>query len=133
VEFVREIGGVRFYNDSKATNVDATKRAIESMKGDIVLIAGGKDKGGSYRFVTGLAKRIRGLVLIGEASARIEAELGPFVPTYGEASLDAAVSRAFHVARKGDAVLFSPMCSSFDMFENYRARGDAFKQIVEAM
>ena len=133
VEFVREIGGVRFYNDSKATNVDATRRAIESMKGGIVLIAGGKDKGGSYRFVTGLAEKIRGLVLIGEAAARIEAELGPFVPTYGEASLDAAVSRAFRVASKGDAVLFSPMCSSFDMFENYRARGDAFKQIVEAM
>ena len=133
VEFVREIGGVRFYNDSKATNVDATKRAIESMKGDIVLIAGGRDKGGSYGFVTGLAERIRGLVLIGEAATRIEAELGPFVPTYGEASLDAAVGRAFHVAREGDSVLFSPMCSSFDMFENYKARGDAFKQIVEAL
>ena len=133
VEFVREIGGVRFYNDSKATNVDATKRALESMRGDIILIAGGKDKGGSYSFVTGLADRIKGLVLIGEAAQKIEAELGPYVSTYGETSLDAAINRAFRIARQGDTVLFSPMCSSFDMFENYKARGNAFKQIVEAL
>jgi len=133
MEFVREIKGVRFYNDSKATNVDATKRAIESMKGDIILIAGGRDKRGSYKPVAAMAERIKGLVLIGEAAGRIEAELGPYVPTYGEASLDAAISRAFRMARRGDSVLFSPMCSSFDMFESYKARGAAFRKIAEAL
>jgi UDP-N-acetylmuramoylalanine--D-glutamate ligase len=133
VEFVREIGGVRFYNDSKATNVDATKRALESIDGRVILIAGGKDKGGSYRFITGLKGRIKGLVLIGEARKRIETELGSFVKTYAESDLDEAVERAFALSAKGDTVLFSPMCSSFDMFESYKARGNAFKQIVEAL
>jgi UDP-N-acetylmuramoylalanine--D-glutamate ligase len=133
VEFVREIRGVRFYNDSKATNVDATKRAIESIDGNIVLVAGGKDKGGNYGFVTPLADRIRGLVLIGEARERIETALGPHMLTFLETTLEAAVERAFRLARAGDTVLFSPMCSSFDMFENYKVRGTAFKQIVEAL
>jgi UDP-N-acetylmuramoylalanine--D-glutamate ligase len=133
VEFVREINGVKFYNDSKATNVDATKRALESMEGNVILVAGGKDKGGSYAFLTGLAGRIRGLVLIGEATERIESELGTYVRTFPEASLEAAVERAFRLAKTGDTVLFSPMCSSFDMFENYKVRGNAFKRIVEAL
>ena len=133
VEFVREIGGVRFYNDSKATNVDATRKALESMEGDVVLIAGGKDKGGSYGFIVPLADKIRALVLIGEARERIEAELGGRVATYAEADLEAAVGRAQNAAKKGDAVLFSPMCSSFDMFENYKVRGNAFRQIVEGL
>jgi UDP-N-acetylmuramoylalanine--D-glutamate ligase len=133
VEFVREKRGVKFYNDSKATNVDATRRALESMNGNIVLVAGGKDKGGSYGFVAPLAGRIRGLVLIGEATGRIEAELAPYMPTFPEASLEAAVERAFSLAKAGDTVLFSPMCSSFDMFENYKVRGNAFKRMVEAL
>ncbi len=133
VEFVKEIGGVKFYNDSKATNVDATVRALESIDGNIVLVAGGKDKGGSYEFVTGLAEKIRGLVLIGEAAERIEKEIGSHVSTFTETGLGAAVERAFRIAKAGDTVLFSPMCSSFDMFENYKARGNAFKQAVEAL
>jgi UDP-N-acetylmuramoylalanine--D-glutamate ligase len=133
VEFVRETRGVKFYNDSKATNVDATRRALESMDGNIVLVAGGKDKGGSYEFVAPLAGRIKGLVLIGEATGRIEAELGPYMPTFPVASLEAAVERAFSLAKAGDTVLFSPMCSSFDMFENYKVRGNAFRRMVEAL
>lgn len=133
VEFVRETGGVRFYNDSKATNVDATRRALESMDGNVILVAGGKDKGGSYGFVTPFASKIKGLVLIGEARERIEAELGPYMRTYPETSLQAAVERAFGLAKAGDTVLFSPMCSSFDMFESYKARGNAFKRMVEAL
>ncbi len=133
VEFVRELNGVKYYNDSKATNVDATKRALESIDGNIVLIAGGKDKGGSYDFITPLAPRIKGLVVIGEAKERIEAELGPYIKTYPEATLEDAVVRAQWIAREGDTVLFSPMCSSFDMFESYKARGNAFKQITEAL
>jgi UDP-N-acetylmuramoylalanine--D-glutamate ligase len=133
VEFVRELKGIKFYNDSKATNVDATKRALESMKGNVILIAGGKDKGGSYGFITGLADKIKSMVLIGEARQRIETELGPFMKTYSEGSLEDAVERAFRIAQKGDTVLFSPMCSSFDMFENYKVRGNMFKRAVEAL
>ncbi len=133
VEFVRELGGVKYYNDSKATNVDATKRALESINGKVVLIAGGKDKGGSYGFITGLADRIKGLVVIGEARERIQNELGPYIETYPEGSLQDAVLRAQRIADKGDTVLFSPMCSSFDMFESYKARGNAFKRITEAL
>jgi UDP-N-acetylmuramoylalanine--D-glutamate ligase len=133
VEFVREIGGIRFYNDSKATNVDATKRALESMDGRVILLAGGKDKGGSYGFITALADRVKALVLIGEARERIERELGPFIKTYGEDGLQHAAERALRIAEKGDIVLFSPMCSSFDMFENYKVRGNTFKRIVEAL
>jgi UDP-N-acetylmuramoylalanine--D-glutamate ligase len=133
VEFVREVRGIKVYNDSKATNVDAARRALESLGGRIVLIAGGKDKGGSYRVIASLADRIKALILIGEATQRIEAELGPHMKTYAEEGLREAVERAFQVASQGDTVLFSPMCSSFDMFENYKARGNAFKQIVEAL
>ncbi len=133
VEFIREIKGVKFYNDSKATNVDATRKALESMDGNVVLIAGGKDKGGSYGFIVPLADRIKALVVIGEAQQKIEAELGPHVQTYAEGDLEGAVERAQSVARKGDTVLFSPMCSSFDMFDNYKVRGNAFRQIVEAL
>jgi UDP-N-acetylmuramoylalanine--D-glutamate ligase len=133
VEFVRELGGVKYYNDSKATNVDATRRALESINGNIVLIAGGRDKGGSYDFITPLAARIKGLVVIGEAKGRIEAELGSCIKTYPEETLEDAVVRAQRIALKGDTVLFSPMCSSFDMFESYKARGNAFKQIMEAL
>jgi UDP-N-acetylmuramoylalanine--D-glutamate ligase len=133
LEFIREIKGVKFYNDSKATNVDATRKALESMDGNIVLIAGGKDKGGSYGFIVPLAGRIKALVVIGEARQKIEAELGHYVKTYAEGDLEGAVERAQSVAKKGDTVLFSPMCSSFDMFDNYKMRGDAFRRIVEAL
>jgi UDP-N-acetylmuramoylalanine--D-glutamate ligase len=133
VEFVRDKDGVRYYNDSKATNVDATKRALESIHGKVVLIAGGKDKGGSYRFILDSKEKIRGLVLIGEAAERIESELGPHMPTYREDTLEKAVERASSLAEKGDVALFSPMCSSYDMFENYKVRGNTFKTLVEAL
>ncbi|MGA3173748.1 MAG: UDP-N-acetylmuramoyl-L-alanine--D-glutamate ligase [Syntrophorhabdales bacterium] len=133
IEFVREVRGVRFYNDSKATNVDATRKALESLNNGVILVAGGKDKGGSYGFIAPLARSVKALVLIGEARPRIEAELGQHIPTYGEEGLEKAVERALVLARRGDTVLFSPMCSSFDMFESYKARGDAFRKIVEAL
>jgi UDP-N-acetylmuramoylalanine--D-glutamate ligase len=133
VEFIRQTGGVSFYNDSKATNVDATRRAVESIDSPIILIAGGKDKGGSYACIGAAAHRLKGLVLIGEAQERIERELGSVVKTCREGGLREAVERAVRMAEKGDVVLFSPMCSSFDMFENYKVRGEMFKQIVEAL
>jgi UDP-N-acetylmuramoylalanine--D-glutamate ligase len=133
VEFVREVRGVRFYNDSKATNVDAAAKALQGMDGGVVMIAGGKDKGGSYAPIVPFAASLKGLVLIGEAGPRIASELGPYIATYPEDGLEKAVLRAMVLAKNGDTVLFSPMCSSFDMFESYKARGNAFRQIVEAL
>ncbi len=133
VEFVREMNGVRYYNDSKATNVDATKRALESMDSPVILIAGGKDKGGSYGAVRDLMGRARALILFGEGKGRIQRELGDAARTVVVQNLEAAVAEAARIAREGDIVLFSPMCSSFDMFRDYKERGNTFKAIVEAM
>jgi UDP-N-acetylmuramoylalanine--D-glutamate ligase len=133
VEPVRELKGVRLYNDSKATNVDATKRALESMEGKIVLIAGGKDKGGSYRVIEPLMKNVRAMILIGEAQQRIFDEIGGLTETHREKDLDAAVKKALELAKEGDAILFSPMCSSYDMFKDYKERGNTFKRMVESL
>lgn len=133
MEFVREKNGVRFYNDSKATNVDATRRALESITGSVILIAGGKDKGGSYKVIAERPDSIKGLVLFGEAKEKIEKELGASLPTHMAATLSEAVERAFAIAGPGDTILFSPMCSSFDMFKDYKDRGEKFRRIAEAL
>ncbi|HVN24386.1 MAG TPA: UDP-N-acetylmuramoyl-L-alanine--D-glutamate ligase [Syntrophorhabdales bacterium] len=133
MEFVREKNGIRFYNDSKATNVDATRRALESMTNRVILIAGGKDKGGSYKTIAELSDRIKGLVLFGDAREKIAKELASYMPTEVVAGLSEAVEKAFAMAASGEAVLFSPMCSSFDMFKDYKERGDKFRRIVEAL
>ena len=133
MEFVTEKNGVRFYNDSKATNVDATRRALESMTSNVILIAGGKDKGGSYKVIAELSDRIKALMLFGEAKEKIQNELGSAMVTHVAATLTEAVQKAFAMAESGDAILFSPMCSSFDMFKDYKERGDKFRRIVEAL
>jgi UDP-N-acetylmuramoylalanine--D-glutamate ligase len=133
IEAIRQIDNILFYNDSKATNVDSTKRALESVDGRVVLIAGGKDKGGSYKVIADQMKKVRALILIGEAKERINAELGVYADTYMENDLPGAVKRAFKVAKDGDVVLFSPMCSSFDMFRDYKDRGNQFKTMVESL
>lgn len=133
IEAVRTIDNIIFYNDSKATNVDSTKRALESVDGNVVLIAGGKDKGGSYKVIADQMKKIRALILIGEAKERISAELGTYADTYMEKDLSGAVKRAYEIAKNGDVVLFSPMCSSFDMFRDYKDRGNQFKNMVESL
>ena len=133
VEFIRTVDGVTFYNDSKATNVDAAKRALESFDGAVVLIAGGKDKGGSYHAIMEVADKIRALVVIGEAREKIVHELGDHIKTYTENSIEDAVHKAREVARDGDMVLLSPMCSSYDMFKDYKDRGDIFRRIVESL
>ncbi len=133
VEPVRELNGVYFYNDSKATNVDATRRALESIDGRVILIAGGRDKGGSYQAVADLMHKVKGMILIGEAKGRISAELGDMTVTYIEDDLGSAVKRAIEISESGDTVLFSPMCSSFDMFRDYKERGNIFKKLVESM
>ena len=133
VEYIRTVDGITFYNDSKATNVDAAKRALESIDGAVVLIAGGKDKGGSYHTITEVADKIRALIVIGEAREKIVHELGDHVKTYTENSIEDAVHKAREVARDGDMVLLSPMCSSYDMFKDYKDRGDIFRRIVESL
>ncbi len=133
VEFVRTVRDVAFYNDSKATNVDATKRALEGFDRNVILIAGGKDKGGSYKAIRDMSARIKAIILIGEAKDRIAAELFDIAPTYGESDMTSAVYAAFSQASAGDTVLLSPMCSSFDMFTSYKERGNTFRRIVESL
>lgn len=133
VELVRELNGVRYYNDSKATNVDATKRALENIEGSVVLIAGGKDKGGSYRAIAEVANKIKVLIVIGEAKDKIVSELGEHVVIYKEEDMEGAVHTAREVAESGDVVLLSPMCSSFDMFVDYKDRGNAYRKMVESL
>ena len=131
LEFVAEIGGVSFYNDSKATNVDASLKAIEAFPGPLIVILGGKDKGAPYEPLREpLRQRARLAILIGAASEKIGAELAGAVPLQHAGTLERAVEMAVESARPGDTVLLAPACSSFDQFENYEQRGRIFKEIV---
>src|SRR6185369_4641138 len=129
---VTELGGVRFYDDSKGTNVGASVTALLGLtepRG--VLIAGGRDKQGSYApLVEALRERGRAAVVLGEAAERIFAAIGGAVPVEHASDMDDAVRRAFRLAERGDAVLLSPACSSFDMFKSYADRGDRFRDAV---
>ncbi len=134
MEFVDEIGGVAFYNDSKATNVGAVVKSLESLDPPLILIAGGKDKGGSYEPLRALVRsKVKALILLGEARERIYAELGSAVETVMTASLEEAVKAAVSRTQQGDTVLFSPACSSFDMFTSYAHRGECFKELVKKL
>jgi len=134
MEFVREVGGVAYYEDSKGTNVGSVVKSLQSFKPGIVLIAGGKDKGGEYAPLADLVKeRVTHMILIGEAKERISAELGHFTDTHIADTLEEAVELAHSLAIAGEVVLFSPACSSFDMFKNYAERGDCFKAKVNAL
>jgi UDP-N-acetylmuramoylalanine--D-glutamate ligase len=123
-----EIRGVRFYDDSKGTNVGASVTALRGLLEDkAVLIAGGRDKGGSYEpLVSALRDKGRAVILIGEAADRIKEAVGSVVPAHVVSTLEEAVSESLRLAKKGDAVLLSPACSSFDMFRDYKHRGDEF-------
>ncbi len=129
------VEGVRFYDDSKATNVGAAVTAVRGLReGRTVLIAGGRDKLGSYDdLVAALGERGRGAVLIGEAAERIARAIGERVPVVRAADMSEAVATAHRLAVEGDAVLLSPACSSFDMYSDYGARGDAFVAAVERL
>ncbi|WP_243370059.1 UDP-N-acetylmuramoyl-L-alanine--D-glutamate ligase [Geotalea sp. SG265] len=134
MEFVREVGGVSYYEDSKGTNVGSVVKSLESFEKGITLIAGGKDKGGSYAPLTDLVReRVAHLILIGEAQERIRAELGSLTDTHLAATLEDAVALAHDLAKAGEVVLFSPACSSFDMFKNYAERGERFKALVHGL
>jgi UDP-N-acetylmuramoylalanine--D-glutamate ligase len=131
LEFVAKINGVDFYNDSKATNVDATAKAVASFSSGIHLILGGKDKNSDYTQLAQLLRaRVRAVYTIGSAAAKIESELRGVVSILSCETLDNAVSAAGSAARPGEVVLLAPACSSFDQFENYEQRGKVFKELV---
>jgi UDP-N-acetylmuramoylalanine--D-glutamate ligase len=131
LEFVATINGVEYYNDSKATNVDATAKAIAAFPGGVHLILGGKDKGAPYDpLVPLIRERVRAVYTIGAAAGRIESELRGVAPIESCETLARAVSAAAAAARPGEVILLAPACSSFDQFENYEERGRIFKQLV---
>jgi len=128
IEFVQTLSGVTYVDDSKATNVDAVYRALESFQEPVILIMGGRDKGGDYRILEKeMQNHVKRLILLGEASELIAAALGNFVPTVRVSSMQEAVTNAHQVAASGDVVLLSPACSSFDMFRSYAHRGEVFQ------
>ena len=134
LELVRVAGGVKYINDYKATNVDSVVKALESFSEKIVLIAGGRDKGSPYKPLAKLVKdKVKALILIGEATGKITKELGPFTEIYRARSLPEAVKLASGLAGRGEIVLLSPACASFDMFDNYEQRGRVFKSAVNKL
>jgi UDP-N-acetylmuramoylalanine--D-glutamate ligase len=131
LEFVRSINGVSFYNDSKATNVDATLKAVDSFSGGLWVILGGKDKGASYEDLRApLREKARAALLIGAAAATISQQLGDSVHRIECGTLPEAVREAWRSASPGDTVLLAPACASFDQFDDYQHRGRAFKDLV---
>ena len=134
LEFVAKVDGVDFYNDSKATNVDATAKAVASFSTGIHLILGGKDKDSDYTQLAELLRtRVRAIYTIGSAAAKIESQLRGVVSILSCQTLEKAVSAAASAARPGDVVLLAPACSSFDQFENYEQRGRVFKELVNEL
>lgn len=134
IEFVRQLRGVSWYNDSKGTNVGAVIRCLEGFMEPVVLIAGGKDKGVDFRPLRdALARRARAAVLFGEARGRMEKELSGTVPLRVVATLEDAVREAAGLARPGDVAVLSPACSSFDQFRNFEERGEAFRAAVREL
>jgi UDP-N-acetylmuramoylalanine--D-glutamate ligase len=132
LEFVREVGGVRFYDDSKGTNVGSVVKSLQSFSEPVILIAGGKDKNGDLRPLAELIeKRVKLLILIGEARERMNRELGGLTDTAMAKTLEEAVLLAHQKAKAGEVVLLSPACSSFDMFKDYKERGRVFKEAVK--
>lgn len=131
IEFVREIDGIKFYNDSKGTTVDSVVKAIESFSNPIVLIAGGQDKNLDFSVLRDLVqKRVKCLILIGEAKDKIRRALDGTTTICESPTLEDAVKNAKKFAAAGDVVLLSPGCASFDMFKNYEDRGNKFKEVV---
>lgn len=130
-ELIAEDAGVKYIDDSKSTTVDSTIKALRSLKGNVILIAGGRDKGSDYSFVRSEADKIKRAVLIGEARHKIRGDFaGLGIPISEAGTMREAVLLARQAAEKGNVVLLSPMCSSFDMFKDYKDRGEAFKTAV---
>jgi len=134
LEYVATIRGVEYYNDSKATNVDATIKAIESFPANIHLILGGKDKGSDYSVLNDLLRaRVKTVYTIGAAAAKIESQIQGATKIVHAETLDSAIKRAAIEAQAGDIVLLAPACASFDQFKNYEQRGRVFKEVVKEL
>ncbi|GMV99530.1 MAG: UDP-N-acetylmuramoylalanine--D-glutamate ligase [Candidatus Hydrogenedentota bacterium] len=134
IEYVAVLDGVKYYNDSKSTNIDSLRVALESFEEPVVLIAGGEGKGADYGVLTDLVReRVKHLVLIGADAFQMEKAFGAAVSLTHAGSMDEAVRKAAAAASAGDSVLLSPACASFDMFENFEHRGRVFKECVARM
>lgn len=134
LEFVAEKDGVRFYNDSKATSVDATTKALDSFAGNLWVILGGKDKGSDYTVLRDrLHDKAHAVLLIGAAADKIGTHLSGAVPLVKAETMDRAVAEAWSKAHPGDTVLLAPACSSFDQFRSYEHRGEVFKDLVRGL
>lgn len=134
LEFVRELDGVMYVNDSKGTNVDAVWYALQSYSQPIVLLLGGRDKGNDYTRIASLVRdRVRAVIAIGESASTVRSAFEAIVPVTTARSMDEAVAAARSRAKSGDVVLLSPACASFDWFRNYEHRGEVFKQLVMAL
>jgi UDP-N-acetylmuramoylalanine--D-glutamate ligase len=134
LEFVREVAGVKYYNDSKATNVDATAKAIEAFAGGVHVILGGKDKDSDYGTLAPLLReKVKTVITIGSAAEKIERQLAGVVKIERAETLARAVAKTQELSVAGDVVLLAPACASFDQFENYEHRGRVFKELVMAL
>jgi len=134
LEYVATLRGVQYYNDSKATNVDATIKSLQSFPGNIHLIIGGKDKGSDYNELSQLiAERVKRVYTIGAAAAKIESQIGNTVPVTSAQTLESAVRKAADLAVGGDIVLLAPACASFDQFPSFEHRGRVFKELVQSL
>jgi UDP-N-acetylmuramoylalanine--D-glutamate ligase len=135
LEFVAKVHGIEFINDSKATNVNSSWYALESMNNPVVWIVGGQDKGNDYNMLTDIVKdKVKAIVCLGKDNAKIIKFFKNMVPLIEESSsAEEAVKKAYRLARNGDTVLLSPACASFDLFENYEDRGHQFKNAVRAL
>lgn len=131
IEYVRKAGGVMFYNDSKATNVHAVKRALDCFDENVILIMGGKDSNLDYTELQNMIRqKVKNLILVGEAKEKINRDVGDFSETFLIGTFEEAVLLAYQKSRIGDTVLLSPGCPSFDTFDNYVERGNYFKKLV---
>ncbi|MBS1153679.1 MAG: murD, partial [Myxococcaceae bacterium] len=134
LEFVRELQGVEWINDSKATNVDSSLVALKAFPGKIWLIAGGKGKGAPYAPLVDAAKgKVLGVLTIGQDAPAIAQSFGPGFAIHPCGTLEAAVAKARSLAKSGDTVLLSPACASYDQFNHFEHRGDSFKALVKAL
>jgi UDP-N-acetylmuramoylalanine--D-glutamate ligase len=134
LEYVATIRGVEYYNDSKATNVDATIKALESFPANVHVILGGKDKGSDYTVLNDLLRqRVKRVYTIGAAAAKIESQIKSAAEIVHAETLETAVKRAAAAAQPGDVVLLAPACASFDQFRNYEHRGQVFKEVVQKL
>jgi UDP-N-acetylmuramoylalanine--D-glutamate ligase len=131
IEYVRKAGGVGFYNDSKATNVHAVTRALDSFDENVILIMGGKDTGAAFEpLIEPVKRKVKTLILTGEAKERINRAIGDFSETFLIGTFEEAILVAYQKSRINDTILLSPGCPSFDLFDNFEERGDYFKKLV---